>query len=61
MFIGSAGTGKSVLISNRLDQCNAQHFMISTIALNCMIVNIEHIDRTSIVHIVVIRRRLHDK
>ncbi|CAF3486900.1 unnamed protein product [Rotaria sp. Silwood1] len=34
MFIGSAGTGKSVIIKNRLEKFNSQNFMVSTIPLN---------------------------
>ena len=35
MFVGLAGTGKSVIIKNRLDQFNSQHFLVSTYSLNC--------------------------
>ncbi|CAF3576543.1 unnamed protein product [Rotaria sordida] len=34
MFVGSAGTGKSVIIKNRLEKFDSQNFMISTIPLN---------------------------
>jgi hypothetical protein len=37
MFVGSAGTGKSVIITNRLEKFPSQNFMISTIPLNCII------------------------
>ena len=36
MLVGSAGTGKSVIISSRLEKFNAQNFMISTVPLNCL-------------------------
>ena len=37
MFVGSSGTGKSVIITNRLEKFNPQNFLISTIPLNCII------------------------
>jgi hypothetical protein len=35
MFVGLAGTGKSVIITNRLEKFDSQNFMISTNSLNC--------------------------
>ena len=35
MFVGAAGTGKSVIITNRLEKLNADNFMVSTVPLNC--------------------------
>jgi hypothetical protein len=37
MFVGSSGTGKSVIITNRLEKFNPQNFLISTLSLNCII------------------------
>lgn len=37
MFVGTAGTGKSVIIKNRLEKFDARDFMKSTIPLNCII------------------------
>jgi dynein heavy chain len=36
MFVGLAGTGKSVIIKNRLEKFNPDNFMISTYSLNCI-------------------------
>ena len=36
MLVGSAGTGKSVIITSLLDKFTAQNFMISTVPLNCI-------------------------
>ncbi len=35
MFVGLAGTGKSVMIANRLEKFSSQNFLISTSSLNC--------------------------
>lgn len=38
MFVGLAGTGKSVIITNRLDKFNKDNFLISTNSLNCKLI-----------------------